>query len=133
MQLDSIAITQLQSPGVVSVELCRGTATPIPELPGVAPVAGPKGPPVYSAATDSTPCGGDLVIRVPADRSAARKACLPAAASRSCRLACAARPWAGIRITVKAQAAGAKPTVISSVRFSGRVLYPASPAAYDGM
>ncbi|KAG2427878.1 hypothetical protein HYH02_014482 [Chlamydomonas schloesseri] len=133
MQLDSIAITQLQSSGVVSVELLPWPATPIPELPGVAPVAGPKGPPVYSAATDSTPCGGDLVIRVPADRSGSSESVPPRGSQSELPPRLRRTAVGGIRITVKAQAAGARPTVISSVRFGGRVLYPASPAAYDGM
>ncbi|KAG2422206.1 hypothetical protein HYH02_015483, partial [Chlamydomonas schloesseri] len=89
MQLDSIAITQLQSPGVVSVELLPWPATPIPELPGVAPVAGPKGPPV----SESVPPRGSQSELPPRLRRTA---------------------VGGIRITVKAQAAGAKPTVISS-------------------
>ncbi|KAG2422025.1 hypothetical protein HYH02_015533 [Chlamydomonas schloesseri] len=111
-------------PGVVSVELLPWPATPIPELPGVAPVAGPKGPPVYSAATDSTPCGGDLVIRVPADRSGSSESVPPRGSQSELPPRLRRTAVGGIRITVKAQAAGAKPTVISS---------PKEPAAaYHG-
>ncbi|PNW79749.1 hypothetical protein CHLRE_08g365065v5 [Chlamydomonas reinhardtii] len=133
MQLDSITITQLQNPGVLSVELLPWPATPIPELPGVAPVSGPKGQPVYSAASDSTPCGGDLVISVPSDRSGSSESVPPRGSQSELPPRLRRTAVGGIRITVKAQAKGAKPTFISSVRFSGRVLYPANPAAYDGM
>eukprot|EP00198_Chlamydomonas_reinhardtii_P006783 XP_001696119.1 predicted protein of CSE family [Chlamydomonas reinhardtii] len=133
MQLDSITITQLQNPGVLSVELLPWPATPIPELPDVAPVSGPKGQPVYSAASDSTPCGGDLVISVPSDRSGSSESVPPRGSQSELPPRLRRTAVGGIRITVKAQAKGAKPTFISSVRFSGRVLYPANPAAYDGM
>ncbi|PNW79741.1 hypothetical protein CHLRE_08g365204v5 [Chlamydomonas reinhardtii] len=91
------------------------------------------GQPVYSAASDSTPCGGDLVISVPSDRSGSSESVPPRGSQSELPPRLRRTAVGGIRITVKAQAKGAKPTFISSVRFSGRVLYPANPAAYDGM
>lgn len=133
MQLDSIRIMQLQNPGVVSVELLPWPATAIPELPGLAPKSGVLGGgPVWNATRDTTACGTELVISVPAERSGLTEG-VPVRGSQG-QLPPRLRRTAvgGIRITVKPQGSrkNEPATLISSVRFSGRVLYPTRDADF---
>jgi hypothetical protein len=133
MQLDSIRIVQLQNPGVLSVELLPWPATAIPELPGLAVKSGVLGGgPVWNTTQDTTPCGSELVIRVPAGLSGLTEG-VPVRGSQG-QLPPRMRRTAvgGIRITVKPQTSrkDEPATLISSVRFSGRVLYPTRNAAF---
>ncbi|PNG99732.1 hypothetical protein TSOC_014485, partial [Tetrabaena socialis] len=133
MQLDAIAIMQLQNPGVVSVQLLPWPATAIPELPALQPRNGTLGEPVWNATKDTTACGSELVIRLPSARSGTGED-VPVRGSQDAlppRLRRTA--VGGIIITVKEQQAGALPTVIEGVRFSGRVLYPRNPAMYGAL
>ncbi|GLI65696.1 hypothetical protein VaNZ11_009206 [Volvox africanus] len=124
IQLHTIKILQLQSPGVIIVELLPWPATIIPELPDLAPLSGTLGAPVWNVDHDPSDCGSDLIIRLPMERSGINLSVPPYGTQGNLPRGLRGTAAGGLLITVKDQLPKQKATVIESVRISGRILYP---------
>ncbi|KXZ45079.1 hypothetical protein GPECTOR_59g688 [Gonium pectorale] len=130
VQLDSITISQIQNPGVLSVQLLPWPAAPIPALPDLAPLSGYLGASVWNVTRDNSTCGGHLVIALPAARAGTGLRVPPRGSQGSVPPTLRFTTVGGIYVTVKEQTRGSALTAIDSIKFTGRVLYPRDPAAY---
>ncbi|KXZ51557.1 hypothetical protein GPECTOR_12g520 [Gonium pectorale] len=134
-QLDAIHITQLQNPGVLTVELLPWPAVPIPGLPGLKPVAGTLSTPIWNVTNDVMMCGTTLVI--PFGKRAGTSVTVPKRGKQDA-IPPALRSTAlgGVNIVLKPQPkGGSKPpgySFVYRVTFDGRALYPNDANLYKG-
>ncbi|GLI71185.1 hypothetical protein VaNZ11_016295 [Volvox africanus] len=139
VQLQTILIHQLKNP---AVNLVRLLAWPFNlNVSDANSIIGNSdgdyqylGPPVYDAitnGTDPTPCNGALNITIPFKLSGIKRP-IPVWGSQSnLPIQLRSTAVAGVEVTVAMPTNPSQATVIESIRFTGRVLYPKNSDMYE--
>ncbi|GIL80162.1 hypothetical protein Vretimale_12970 [Volvox reticuliferus] len=139
VQLETIMIHQLKSPAVTLVRLL---AWPLNLNDGNANSTIGNGDgayqylgaPVYDAitnGTDPTPCNGVLNITIPPKLSGVNKPVSLWGSQSKLPIRLLNSVVAGVEVTVTMPTKPSQATVIESIRFKGRVLYPKNPEMYE--